>query len=345
MFVDFGKWFEHKINSNDVMISNDKKKLRIKNVYEKIYLIFYKDKTYILSNKLDYFTYEYKVVDLKTILGGRVNMLDFLKGNKYLFMLIGGVSAFIMLLMLLLSVYTIGPGYRGIVTTFGKVEPTVLGEGIHFVIPVMQKVVKMDTKIFKSQTEASAASKDLQEVHSVIALNYHILPQKANIVYQQIGDFYKERIIDPIVQESLKAITAKYVAVDLIQQREKVSQESRDLIKSRLLEYNIIVDGFNIVNFAFSKNFTESVEAKQTAEQQALKAKNDLERIKTEAQQKVETARAEAEALRLQRQNITTELVELRKVEANIQAIKKWDGKLPDVVGGAIPFVNVTSSK
>ena len=106
---------------------------------------------------------------------------------------------------------------------------------------------------------------------------------------------------------------------------------------------NIMVDDFSIVNFQFSKQFTQAIEAKQTAEQLALKAQRDLERIKIEAEQKIAQAKAEAEALRLQKENVTPQLVRLRQIEASLRAIEKWDGRMPKVTSGAIPFIDVKS--
>ncbi|MFZ3065575.1 MAG: prohibitin family protein [Nitrospirota bacterium] len=236
----------------------------------------------------------------------------------------------------------IGAGERGIVLNFGAVQKDVLGEGLHFRIPIMQRVVLMDVKVQKSLTSAAASSSDLQEVSSEVALNYHIVQDKANVVYQSIGIQFKERIIDPAVQEVVKAVTAKYTAEELITKRPAVSEAMRANLAERLLEHNIAVDAFSIVGFSFSKIFMEAIESKQTAEQLALKAKRDLDRIKIEAEQKITAARAEAESLRLQRANISLDLIELRKVEANLKAIDKWNGILPQVTGGgAVPFIGV----
>ncbi len=117
----------------------------------------------------------------------------------------------------------------------------------------------------------------------------------------------------------------------------------RDSLTARLLENNIAVDEFSIVNFSFSKLFMEAIESKQTAEQLALKAKRDLDRVKIEAQQKITRAKAEAEALRLQKENISSQLIKLRQIEASMKAIEKWSGTLPDVISGAVPFIDVKS--
>jgi regulator of protease activity HflC (stomatin/prohibitin superfamily) len=236
----------------------------------------------------------------------------------------------------------IGAGERGVVLNFGAVQKYVLGEGLHFRIPIVQKIVPIDVKVQKSLTNSSASSSNLQEVSSEVALNYHVIPDKANVVFQSIGIEFKERIIDPAVQEVVKAVSAKYTAEDLITKRALVSEAMRATLAERLLTSNIAVDAFSIVGFSFSKIYLEAIEAKQTAEQLALKATRDLDRIKIEAEQTVAAAKAQAESLRLQKANISAELIELRKIEANLKAIDKWNGILPQVTGsGAIPFIGV----
>ncbi|MBM4141347.1 MAG: prohibitin family protein [Nitrospira sp.] len=252
------------------------------------------------------------------------------------------IGAILVFFLLLNPWVQIGAGQRGVVLNFGAVQENVFGEGLHFRIPIMQQVIPMDVKVQKSLTSAAASSSDLQEVSSEVALNYHIVQDKANIVYQSIGIHFKERIIDPAVQEVVKAVTAKYSAEELITKRPAVSEAMRANLAERLMTHNIAVDAFSIVGFSFSKIFMEAIESKQTAEQLALKAKRDLDRIRIEAEQKITAAKAEAESLRLQRANISPDLIELRKIEANLKAIDKWNGILPQVTGGGtVPFIGV----
>lgn len=248
----------------------------------------------------------------------------------------------VILLFILKPWVQIGAGERGIVQNFGAVQDKVLSEGIHFKIPIVQTVIIMDVKIQKVTTDAASSSSDLQDVDMSVALNYHVIPEEANLVYQTIGVQFKERIIDPAIQEVMKAVSARYTAEELITKRPAVSSEMREALTTRLLESKIAVDAFSIINFSFSQTFTDAIEAKQTAEQNALKAKRDLDRIKVEAEQTIAAATAEAEALRLQKMNISPDLIELRKIEANLKAIEKWNGILPEVTGaGAIPFIGV----
>ncbi|MDD2732873.1 MAG: prohibitin family protein [Desulfuromonadaceae bacterium] len=255
-------------------------------------------------------------------------------------MLIAG--AILLILVFFRPWVQVGAGQRGIVLNFGAVQSLVMEEGLHVLIPVMQKVALMDVRVQKVETDAAAASADLQDISTRVALNYHVVPDKANVVYQSIGVHFGERIIDPAIQEVVKAITAKYTAEELITKRAIVGEAMRLALAERLIANNIAVDAFSIMTFSFSKVFTEAIESKQTAEQLALKAKRDLDRIKIEAEQKITAARAEAESLRLQRANISTDLIELRKIEANMKAIEKWNGILPQVTGGgSIPLIGL----
>jgi len=266
-------------------------------------------------------------------------MQSAMKSPPKLVLVAGVVLLFLLFLHPLVQV---GPGQRGVVLNFGAVQKHVLGEGLHFRIPIMQGIVPIDVKVQKSITSAAAASSDLQEVSSEVVLNYHVMPDKVNVVYQSLGIHFKERIIDPAVQEVVKAVTAMYTAEELITKRPAVSEAMRANLAERLAVHNITVDAFSIVGFSFSDAFTEAIESKQTAEQLALKAKRDLDRIKIEAEQTITSAKAEAESLRLQRANISKDLIELRKIEANLKAIEKWNGILPQVTGGgAIPFIGV----
>jgi len=239
------------------------------------------------------------------------------------------------LILLFSSFTTIGAGERGVVfSQFGGVQERILTEGLQFKIPFVESVIPIDVKIQKSETPASASSRDLQIVTSVIALNYHVEPTQVNQIYRSVGLAFESRIIDPAVQESVKAITAQFTAEELITRRDQVSAQIKELLAGRLGNRNIIVDEFSITELNFSEIFNNSIEAKQVAEQEALKARQDLERIKIEAEQKLESARAEAESQRLQRETITEELLQLR-------AIEKWDGRLPQVTSGAMPLLNL----
>ncbi len=251
------------------------------------------------------------------------------------------VAVILFLLWIFSPFVVVGAGERGVVfNQFRGVDQKILGEGLSFIIPVVERVNKMDVRIRKSDTRATAASKDLQTVGTEIVLNYHLFPDKVNKIYQDIGLEYEKRIIDPAVQEIVKAVTAKFTAEELITRRQNVKDEIKTALHQRLMASYISLDELNITDFQFSKGFNEAIESKQTAEQLALKAQRDLERVKIEGQQKVVQAKAEAESQRIQKETISPIILQLR-------AIEKWDGKFPQVIGsgGAMPFINIKTGK
>jgi regulator of protease activity HflC (stomatin/prohibitin superfamily) len=253
---------------------------------------------------------------------------------------------------------TVPNGHRGVKLAFGKASDEVLTEGLHFVIPIVNTVYRMPVMIERAETQADAASKDLQRVTTTVVLNYHVDPVQVVTVYRSLGPFenIEPRIIDPAVQEAMKATTAQYTAEQLVTKRPEVADRIRAALTERLSRHGLIIEEFSITNFHFSESFDHAIEQKTVAEQQKLKAERDLERIRVEAEQRIAQARAEAEsvklgaaaqaeALKIQREALTPELIELRRVEAQIKAIEKWNGVLPYMTSGAIPFIQIPSQQ
>jgi regulator of protease activity HflC (stomatin/prohibitin superfamily) len=257
-----------------------------------------------------------------------------------------GILGFLGFLFLMSSYFVIDAGERGVVLRFGAVN-RVVPEGIHFKLPFIEDIVRMSVRVQKTTTKTEAASHDMQIVHTTMVLNYGLQPDKVGETYKTIGvnRDVSEKIINPSVEESFKAASARYTAEELISRREALKTEVRNYLRDRLAPFGITVIELSITDFQFSPEFNKAIESKQTAEQLALKAKRDLDRIKVEAQQKIATAQAEAEALRIQRQVISAELIRLRQIEAQMKAIEKWDGKLPNVTGGTVPFIQVEKEK
>ncbi len=232
----------------------------------------------------------------------------------------------------------IGPGERGVVVRVGAVQERVMGEGLHFRMPIIEKVITVDVKTQKLEVDALSYSKDLQNVDTKIALNFHLDPLKAHRLIQEIGEDYETRIIGPAIQESVKAATAQFTAAELVSERPKVKEEIKASLQERLNSRYIDVDDFSIINFQFAQSYEKAVEEKQVAEQQALKAQNDLKRIQVEAEQRVAQARAEAEAIKIQ-----TEALRENQNLVKLEAVKKWDGVLPKFIGsGTIPLIDIS---
>ncbi|AIQ71102.1 HflC protein [Paenibacillus graminis] len=234
-------------------------------------------------------------------------------------------------------------GHVGLYKTFGKLNDNMLSPGIHFKIPFIQTVIQVNTQVTKAETDTSASSKDLQPVSTHVAVNYSVNKDSAYNLMNNIGGNFDGVIINPAIQEIVKEVTAKYPAEDLITRRDLVAGEISELLTKRLGKYDLVVNDINIVNFKFSDAFNQSIEAKQVAQQQALKAENDLRRVEIEAKQKIAQAQAEAESLRLKKQEVTPELVQLKQIEVQEKALEKWNGVLPSVTGGATPFVDIQS--
>lgn len=241
------------------------------------------------------------------------------------------------------SFSTVQYGHVGLYKTFGKLTDQVLNPGVHFKIPFVQSIIQVNTQVTKAESDTSASSKDLQPVSTHVAVNYSINKASAYNLMNNIGGSYDTIIISPAIQEIVKEVTAKYAAEDLIAKRDVVSGEIKDLLTKRLAKYDLVVNDINIVNFKFSDAFNQSIEAKQVAQQQALKAENDLKRVQIEAQQKVAQAQADAEALKLKKQEVTPDLIGLKQIEIQEEAIQKWDGRLPTVTSGATPFIDLNS--
>lgn len=245
------------------------------------------------------------------------------------------VGAILLIVMLVLSVNIVPAGHVGVVTRWGAVN-RVIYPGMSFRIPIAEWVVQMDVRTRKDQVDASAASRDLQTVTSTIAVNYHLDGQYAVAVYQNVGTGYQDILIAPAVQNIFKATTAKFTAEELITNREAVRIQAEEALTEQLAQYHVIVENFNIVNFDFSAEFNAAIEAKQVAQQQVETAKQKLAQAEIDAQAAVAQAQGQADAQAALKNTgaLTPEYLEYL-------ALTKWDGRLPSVVGGASPFIDV----
>jgi len=253
------------------------------------------------------------------------------------FYLAGGI--FSLLLAIIFRPFVIvNAGERGVLMQFGKVQNQVLDEGIHPILPVVTSVKRLSVRVHKNSFQADAASKDLQKITTELAINWHIDPTKANKIFQQVGDEEQivNGIITPAVSEVLKAATAKKTAEEIITIRTKLKEEIDNNLRKRLAAYSLIVDDVSLVNFAFSPEFSRAIESKQIAEQEAKQAEFIAKKATQEAQAEINRAKGQAEAQRLQRQTLTPDLLQK-------QAIEKWDGHFPTVMGGngTLPLINI----
>src|ERR687886_280031 len=264
---------------------------------------------------------------------------SFLGSNK-LKLLAGVVTFIIIVIVLSQSTVVVQAGHRGVVVYLGAVENKVLGEGVHFIVPFAEQVIQLEVRTLKFQADASAASNDLQEVATVIALNYHIDPNDANSVYQQLGADYADRIIAPTIQESVKASVAKFNAEELITKRETAKAVIAQAIRNTLSARNVLVETVFITDFKFSEAFASQVESKVVAFQKYFE-QNNLRAVQVVANQTVVQAQAQARARmanasgEAQAINLITQ--QLRQSPGYLQwkAINEWNGQMPYTVNGA----------
>lgn len=254
-----------------------------------------------------------------------------------LIVLIGGVFS---------TFEQIEAGQRGVVKRLGQVN-RVLDPGFHIVNPITEDVIVMDVRIQLATATEDSSSKDLQEVTSTVQVNYHLMADKVDELYESVGKDAYNRLIAPAVKESVKSATALFTAEEQINKRSEVKEAIKRDLKPRLESFFVVLDDVSIADFSFSSEFDKAIELKQIAEQDAKRAENELEKVKFEQQQAIEKAKAEAESTRLQVEALrnSAQIIELRKAEAFLEFAKKWNGTVPSTMivgdGGALPILNL----
>jgi len=266
--------------------------------------------------------------------------MDFENKKKFTKKIIIGFICFIITVVVILLIFSsftvIDAGHTGVVVRLGKVSDNVLNEGFHFKLPIITNIVKIDNRVIKTEVESNSASKDLQSISSKVSVNYRVNTNSSAKIYKNVGNNFETVIVNPAIHECMKSVTAKYNAEELITKRAIVSSEMEKEISQKINPYGLNIEVFNIIDFDFSEEFSKAIEAKQTAQQQALKAEQDLARIKVEASQTVEKAKAESEAYQLKNQQLTDKVIMMEFVE-------KWDGKLPAVTSGGSALFDMSS--
>ena len=265
-------------------------------------------------------------------------------GNFSPFKLVGLILVVILVVIFLGSSFVVIPaGHTGVALTFGKVEDVVLQEGLHFKVPFVQKIVVVDNRIVKLDVNTEAFSKDLQTITTVVAVNYHVGKENSQTLYKNVGMGFEEVLITPAVNEVLKAVTAKYTAVELVSSRAEVSMLLDEGLNEKMNAYGIFINELNIINWDFSEEYINAVEAKQVAEQNLIKTRTEQEQAlviaNTEAQKRVIAAEAQANEIKVlaeanaESNRILTESISDLLIK--YQTVSKWDGKLPTVMSGS----------
>lgn len=230
-------------------------------------------------------------------------------------------------------------GNVGVQTTFGTVNMEYLPEGMHIVNP-FSHVRNIEVRLQSAELKkASASTKDLQQVHTNIVVNYRLDGKKAPHIYKEFGFDLEDKVLLPGINEAFKAVTARFTSEELVVKRDTVSQQIRSEVATKLGKYDVSINDISLVNFGFSDDYQKAIEAKVIATQSKLKAEQDLARIEVEAKQAIARAEGEAKAIQIQTAAINSQG---GASYVQLQAIRKWNGQLPaTMAGGAVPFVNV----
>ena len=260
---------------------------------------------------------------------------------------VGTLILVVIVLMIVWRTFVIVPaGHRGVVLWWGSVEKRIMGEGLNFIMPIAERVIKVDVRVqphpFK---EIDASSKEYQIVKMTGMMNFHIDPAYVNDLYQKVGLDFADKVIDPAFNDFVKEVVPTYPIGEILPKREEIRKRAMGKLGENLSRYHIVVDDIYFANIRFSHEYEGAIEAKQVAQQQVETQKQVLAQREIEAQQKVATSKGEAEAILVVAQgqaqandalsrSITPILVQYKGIE-------KWTGILPQVSGGAVPFIDL----
>lgn len=265
------------------------------------------------------------------------------------------VGIIVAIVLFFSTVGVVGAGERGVKVQLGKIVGTV-EQGLYFKLPFVEKVYKIDvrTRTIKneyyvneggkvlSNNPLESASKDLQDVKISAVVNYKIDPVKVKELYEQYREEsnFEEQVLKPIIKKTIKETTSLYTAEELVTKRAEYNSAIDSKLTNEFSNIGVIFEQSNITNLTFSESFNQAIEAKVTAEQQALKAQNDLKRVEFEAEQRIATAKAEAESIRISAQAINSQG---GADYVNLKAIEKWNGILPAqmIPNATVPFIDL----
>jgi regulator of protease activity HflC (stomatin/prohibitin superfamily) len=277
----------------------------------------------------------------------RETSMESLGANRSQLRTIGSIVALLLLCILLWKSYVIVPaGSRGVVLWWGRVEQRIMNEGLNFKVPLTESVIKVDVRVQPHPfREIDASSKEYQIVKMTGMMNFHIDPAFVNDLYQKVGLDFADKVIDPAFNDFVKEVVPSYPIGEILPKREEIRQTAMKKLGENLAKYHIIVDDIYFANIRFSPEYEKAIEAKQVAQQQVETQKQILAQREIEAQQKVATAKGDAEAIFVvaQEQAKANEILSraLTPILVSYKSIERWNGILPQVSGGAIPFIEL----
>ncbi len=277
------------------------------------------------------------------------------------------VAIVVLVLVSIWPFASVPTGSRGVVTRFGKIT-NIEPEGLVILLP-WEKLQLFSIRSERADIDdAEGSTADTQPVKVSLTVRYSIVPNKVAEVYEQYShDGDLSSYIQTATQEVFKAVTARYVATDLISKRAQVSGDINAALRAKVERYGANIVNIDMRNFTFSADYMAAINQKVTQEQLRLAAENKVRTVQAEEQQKVviaqaeanavrakadgdayatlTTAKANADALRIQNDALVSseKVLELRRIEVDMQRAKNWNGQLPTVMlGGAVPMLDVS---
>lgn len=230
-------------------------------------------------------------------------------------------------------------GEVGIKKRFGEVQGGLLDPGLHFYNIITSTIIRFNVQERKIEDKTACFTRDTQNSQISYSLTYYPAKDQVMELYVKLGVSWEEKIILPVVRGSLKTVTGQYVADELVGKRELVRQNALKSVRATLDARGIAVTNLELTNIDFDSNYERAVEAKAVAVQKAAEAKNKTVEVEEQARQKVIEAKAEAESTR-----IRTDALEKSKELIQLEAVRKWDGKLPThmLSGSTLPFLDIS---
>lgn len=274
-----------------------------------------------------------------------INISEFKKPNPRT---LGIIVVLVVILIVGWSTFVIVPaGHRGVVLWWGSVEKRIMGEGLNFIVPLAERVIKVDVKVQPHPfRQIDASSKEYQNVKMTGMMNFHIDPAFVNDLYQKVGLDFADKVIDPAFNDFVKEVVPTYPIGEILPKREEIRKRAMTKLGENLERYHIIVDDIYFADIRFSTGYEGAIEAKQVAQQQVETQRQVLAQREIEAQQKVATAKGEAESILVVAQGQAKANDALSKsitpILVQYKGIEKWTGVLPQVSGGAVPFVDLS---
>ncbi len=234
------------------------------------------------------------------------------------------------------SFYTVKSTERGVLSTFGKIQNKVINDGLHFKIPFIQSVQKVNVQQKKFDGTEDSYTRDVQTSEVSYTINYDLVRDNVSQLIKNVGTDYHTRIVEPYIRSAIKSSFGNFNATQIVENRDKVRYQIESKLRETLDKQYITNIHFQLVNIDFDDQFETAIKEKQVAEQNALKAKNVTIQIEEQAKQTKIKAEAEAEAIR-----IKANALEKNPKVVEYEAVQKWNGELPQYTGGAIPFLNL----